>query len=144
MIIALYQQWLDEWNRRNAEGMGNLFAVDGNIIGFDGSQMIGRAELKDVLSNIFAQHPTAAYVAIIREIRFLATGVAWLKADVGMVPAGKTDINPAFNAVQTLIALKEESEWKISIFQNTPAAFHAMPELKDKMSAELREALKGE
>ena len=141
IVIALYQQWLDEWNGRNAAGMSGIFAENGTLIGFDGSQIIGRPELLDVLDNIFSHHSTASYVALIREIRLLSPGVAWLKADVGMVPAGKTDINPALNAVQTMIALKDEEGWKISVFQNTPAAFHALPELGERMTAELREVL---
>ncbi len=142
IVINLYQKWLDEWNARNAAGMTHLFAENGNLIGFDGSQIIGKDELLDVLGNIFSHHPTAAYVALIREIRLLSPGVAWLKADVGMVPAGKDDINPALNAVQTMIAVKDEDAWKISVFQNTPAAFHALPELSQRMTADLREVLR--
>ncbi len=141
-IISLYQQWLDGWNGRDAAAMGSIFAENGNLIGFDGSQIIGQPELLDVLDNIFSHHSTAAYVALIREIRLLSPGVAWLKADVGMVPAGKEDINPALNAVQTMLALKDEEGWKISAFQNTPAAFHALPELGERMTAELRDVLK--
>ena len=51
------------------------------------------------------------------------------------------DILPALNTIQTLIALKEEDKWVISVFQNTPAAFHALPELSDQMTAELRKVL---
>lgn len=143
-IINLYQSWLDAWNSRNATAMAKLFAEDGNLIGFDGSQLIGRDDLHVTLDNIFKHHPTAAYVAIIREIRHLSAGVAWLKADVGMVPSGKNDISPALNAVQTLIALKNEDNWQISLFQNTPAAFHGQPELGEAMSEELRKVLRGD
>lgn len=143
-IIELYQNWLDAWNARNATGMTDLFAVNGNLIGFDGSQIIGKVELLDVLDNVFAHHPTAAYVALIREVRLLSPGVAWLKADAGMIPHGKSDINPALNAVQTMVAVNEDESWKISVFQNTPAAFHALPELAERMTADLREVLKGD
>lgn len=143
-IINLFQSWLDAWNARNASGMAALFAEDGNLIGFDGSQLIGRPELHITLDNIFNHHQTASYVAIIREIRFLAEGVAWLKAEVGMVPAGKNDINPALNAIQTLTALKtEDNNWQISLFQNTPAALHGQPELLEQMNLELRKVLYG-
>jgi uncharacterized protein (TIGR02246 family) len=143
-IIALYQAWLDAWNARNAAGMADLFAEDGNLIGFDGSQLNGRPELHVTLDNIFKHHQTAAYVAIIREIRLLSPGVAWLKAEVGMVPAGKNDINPALNAIQTVIAMKgEDGNWQISLFQNTPAALHGQPELLEQMNVELRKVLFG-
>lgn len=140
-IIDLYQSWLTAWNNRSAEDMAALFAEEGNIIGFDGSQMHGRKDLKETLGLIFQHHATASYIAIIKEIRFFTENVAWLKADVGMVPANGTDINPALNAVQTMIAIKPGDEWQITIFQNTPAAFHAAPELAVKMTEELREVL---
>ena len=142
-IIAIYQAWLDAWNARNAAAMAALFAEDGNLIGFDGSQLNGRDELHVTLDNIFKHHQTAAYVAIIREIRLLSPGVAWLKAEVGMVPAGKNDINSALNALQTVITLKNEDGWQISLFQNTPAALHGQPELLEQMNLELRKVLFG-
>ncbi len=143
VILDLYQNWLDAWNSRNAVAMAKLFAEDGNLIGFDGSQINGSNELQITLTNIFAHHATAAYVALVREIRLLSPGVAWLKAEVGMIPTGKTDINPALNTVQTMIALKNGDDWQITLFQNTPAAFHAMPEMAEQLSAELRALLNG-
>ena len=58
-----------------------------------------------------------------------------------MIPPGKTDIEPDVNAHQTLVAVKTNSNWRIELFQNTPAAFHGRPELVDKMKDELRELL---
>ena len=48
--------------------MAALFAAHGNVVGFDGSQMNGRQEIEDHLSQIFADHPTPAYVARVREV----------------------------------------------------------------------------
>jgi hypothetical protein len=38
-----------------------------------------------------------------------------------MVPRGQTDLNPAVNAVQSLVAVKRTAAWLIAHFQNTPA-----------------------
>lgn len=70
-ISALYQTLLAGWNNRRADEMAALIAEDGNLIGFDGSPMNGRAEIQANLRQIFADHPTATYVGKIREIRFL-------------------------------------------------------------------------
>ena len=122
--------------------MAALFADDGSVVGFDGSMMETHAEIAAVLGPIFAHHPTAAYVSIVRFVRFLAPDVALLRAVVGMVPPGASDINPAVNAVQTLVAARDSSaRWRISLFQNTPAAFHGRPEESEKHSAELRKQL---
>ena len=137
-VKQLYQQVLDGWNRRSAAEMAAPFAENGSVVGFDGSQMNGRAEIEAMLAPIFADHPTARYVSIVREVRQLAPNVALLRADVGMVPPGKSQINPATNAIQSLVAVKEGAIWRVALFQNTPAQFHGRPHLVEQMTAELQ------
>ena len=141
-VPLLYQTLLEAWNDKDAHEMAELFSENGNVIGFDGSQMDGRKQIESVLGQIFADHPTPVYVAAVREVRFLAPGVALLRAVAGMVPRGHSDINPALNAVQSLIATKEQDRWRIALFQNTPAALHGRAELSDQLNEELREALR--
>lgn len=57
-VRALYQQLLDGWNKRSADAMVEPIAEDGELIGFDGSQYIGRAEILSNLQQIFSHHPT--------------------------------------------------------------------------------------
>jgi hypothetical protein len=59
-----------------------------------------------------------------------------------MVPRGQSDIDPRLNAVQTMVALKRQGEWRIVLFQNTPAAFHGRPQLVEQLTEELREAIR--
>jgi uncharacterized protein (TIGR02246 family) len=138
---SLYHQLLDCWNRRSAGEFAALFAEDASVVGFDGSQMNGRAAIADELSRIFANHQTAAYVGKIREVRPLAPGVALLRAVVGMVPPGQADINPAVNAVQSLVAAKHAGAWRVALFQTTPAQFHGRPDLAEQLTSELRQLL---
>jgi uncharacterized protein (TIGR02246 family) len=84
---------------------------------------------------------TATYVSKIRGVRFLAPEVAVLRAVVGMIPPGKKDLNPDANAIQTLVATKQEGQWRIAVFQNTPAQFHGRPELVEALTEELRQLL---
>jgi uncharacterized protein (TIGR02246 family) len=143
-IIALYHQLLNAWNMRNAREYADLFAEDGNLIGFDGSQINGRAEAEVHISRIFADHQTAPYIGKVREVRMLAPDVAMLRAVVGMVPPGQNDINPAVNAIQTLIAVRHDQAWRIALFQNTPAQFHGRPDLVQQLTDELRALLQHE
>jgi uncharacterized protein (TIGR02246 family) len=140
-VRALYRQILACWNKRSAEEMAALFAEDGNIVGFDGSQLNGRAEIEAEMSRIFAHHQTAAYVGKIREVRFLTAEVAILRAVAGMVPPGQTDINPTVNTIQTLVAAKRDGVWRIALYQNTPAQFHGRPEISQQLTEELRQLL---
>lgn len=141
-VRALYQQLLDAWNSRSAQGIAERFTEDGELIGFDGSQVVGRENILLHLTPIFANHPTPPYVSIVKDVRFPGSDVAILRACVGMVPPGEMDLNPELNAHQTLIAVKRNDEWRIELFQNTPARFHGRPELVEQMTEELRQLLK--
>jgi uncharacterized protein (TIGR02246 family) len=140
-IRELYARLLGAWNDRDADAFAALFGDDGAMIGFDGSQAVGSA-IRDHLQPIFADHPTAAYVARVREVRVLAPGVALLRAAAGMVPPDGDDLNPAVNTLQTLVAARADDNWRIVLFQNTPAQFHGRPDLTEQHLAELRPLLR--
>lgn len=140
-ILALYQLVLQQWNKRNAATMTGMFAANGILIGFDGSQLNGRAEIYAVLDEIFTNFPTAAYISIVKDVKMLSETSAQLLAVVGMVASGATDISPQVNAIQTMTAIVEEGKWRVALLQNTPAAFHGRPELAEQLSADLRHVL---
>lgn len=137
-VRALHQQLLDAWNRQDALAFASLFTPDGESVGFDGSEMSGREQMSATLGRIFADHPTARYVAKVRTLRELAPGVAVLRAVAGMVPRGSSELSPGANAVQVLVAVRDEA-WRVASFQNTPAAYHGRPEAVQRLTEELRE-----
>ena len=141
-IRSLYHAMLDSWNKKSGSDFAALFTKDGDVVGFDGSGHTGKSVIESDLQRIFAHHPTAAYVGIVRTIRFLSPDVAVLRAVAGMVPPEQRDIHPAVNAVQTIVATRDGGPWRIALFQNTPAAFHGRPEISEQLTAELREALR--
>ena len=140
-VKSLYKAIIDGWNRREAAAMAAPFAEDGEMIGFDGSQIKGRAEIAGHLAPIFADHPTAPYVAKVKEVRFLSSDVALLKAIVGMVPPGQAELNPGLNAHQTVVAVRRGDKWEAALLQTTPAQFHGRPDLVRQMTEELKQSL---
>ena len=136
-VRKLYQDLIDAWNRRSASDMAALFHDEGVSIGFDGSEMIGPSSIQSELTRIFAEHPTAPYIVKVKAGLLLSPEVALLRAIAGMVPLGKNDLDPKLNAIQSLVARKEDG-WRVILFQNTPAQFHDRPELVQQMTDELR------
>jgi uncharacterized protein (TIGR02246 family) len=137
----LYQALLERWNERDAAGMAALFEPEGHSVGFDGSEMHGPAEIESTLAQIFADHETGAYVSKIRDVRSLAPDIAVVRAAVGMVPPGASDIDPDVNAVQVVVSTRRGASWRIALLQNTPAQYHGRPEAAEALTAELRELL---
>ena len=141
-VVPLYTRLLEAWNRRGSDAFASLFTETGSVVGFDGSQMNGREEIASELHAIFADHSTAAYVAKVREVRQIEPQVALVRAVVGMVSPGSTKLNPAANAIQSLLVVLESDQPKIALLHNTPAAFHERPHLREQLTQELTEVLR--
>jgi uncharacterized protein (TIGR02246 family) len=138
-VRALYADLIDAWNRRDAKAFAHLFADDGNMVGFDGSQATA-PDIEGHLQPIFTDHPTARYVVRVREVRPLGAQAAVLRAIAGMVPPGQDQLNPDLNAVQAVTAEEFDGRWRIVLFQNTPAQYHGRPDLVERHTAELAES----
>jgi uncharacterized protein (TIGR02246 family) len=136
-VRATYRAILAGWNAQDASAFAAPFADDGEVIGFDGSRVVGRAQIEAEMSGIFTDHPTGSYVGIARGVRQLGPDVAILHAVSGVVPAGADAIKPELNAIQSLVAQRQAGGWRVVLYQNTPAAFHGRPELADALTAEL-------
>jgi uncharacterized protein (TIGR02246 family) len=137
-IRNLYQQILLAWNQHDAAAMASCFEPNGSIVGFDGSQVDSRPAIEAHLKPIFADHPTAAYVAKVREIRQLDERVALLRAAAGMIPPGMHELKPELNTVHTLVAVRNPERWSAALFQSTPAAWHGRPNDVAALVEELR------
>ena len=138
-VRDVYRRLIDGWNANDAGAMAAAVAADGLVIGFDGSQMSGRDEVRDELGRIFADHRTATYVTKVRSVRELGDEAGLLHAVVGMVPADGSKIMPQQNSIQTVVAARDGEGWTAALFQTTPAQFHGRPELTEALTAELTE-----
>jgi uncharacterized protein (TIGR02246 family) len=139
-VVALYRQIINGWNQHSADAFAGAFAADGEAIGFDGSRMTGRDEIAATLGQIFADHVTAPYVPKVKSVRLVSPDVAILSAIVGMVPPGAVDLNPALNALQSVVAGRRDGRWRVELMQTTPAQLHGRPEEVERMTEELRQA----
>jgi uncharacterized protein (TIGR02246 family) len=135
---ALYDSLIAGWNNHDGAAMAGPFAEDGVVIGFDGSVSSGRKTIETEMSSIFADHETGRYAVKVHSVRSLGSQAMILRAIAGLVPPDQTAINPETNSHQTVVAEQHEGQWKIVLFQNTPAQFHGRPELVEDMTRELQ------
>jgi uncharacterized protein (TIGR02246 family) len=138
---ALYRRLIDGWNDHDADAMGAALLENSLVIGFDGSQMIGREQVVSELRSVFADHEVARYVTKVRSVTPLGADVVLLHAVAGMVPPGASEIMPERNCIQTVVAHRAAGEWLVALFQTTPAQFHGRPELSEALTAELSQEL---
>jgi uncharacterized protein (TIGR02246 family) len=140
-VRDLYTSILRCWNAGDAGAFAQLFSRSGSVVGFDGSQVDGQESIEAHLAKVFSSHATAAYIGKVREVRLLGQDVVLLRAVAGMVPPGKSNLNPALNTIHTLVAANHSGHWRVELFQSTPAAFHGRPEVTDRLTSELQTEL---
>ena len=140
-IRELYARLIDGWNANDAAAMAAALANDALVIGYDGSQMLGREEVASQLGQVFADHRTATYVTKVRSVKPFGSTTALLHAVVGMLPPGGAEIMPDRNAIQTVVAHRDDDGLSVKLFQTTPAQFHGRPELSAALTAELADLL---
>ena len=139
---ALYRAVLDAWNARDASRLAELFFEQAQLTGFDGSMLEGRAEIESSFARMFRNYSTPTYVGKVRTAIRLTEDVVMIRAVAGMVPPGHHDIDPQLNAVQSLVVVRRQGRWRIAAFHNTPAVFHDRPEIRDRLTSELRDLLR--
>ena len=141
-VEELYANLMEAWNKRDAKAFEDLFILDGDLVGFDGTQMHGQGSIGEHLRQIFADPPTPKYVYRITGVTQISTAVAIVRAIAGMVPPGKTDLDPKLHAVHRLTAVHRGGAYRAALFQNTPARLDRRPQDLEQMTADLRAAMK--
>jgi uncharacterized protein (TIGR02246 family) len=141
-LTDLYVRLLKAWNDRDAKAMAACFGDEAVMIGFDGSMAEGQGAIETHLAPIFRDHPTAAYTAILRSEHTYGD-VRLLRADAGMLPYGKQDLQSETISRQTLVARQTDSGLRIVLFQNTAIALDQDKATRATIYGDLQQALKG-
>ncbi len=119
-VRYLYQRLMDGWNRGSGEAFAAVFSEDGDLVAFDGTHFRGRKEIAPYHQQLFDKWMKGTrLVGRVKDVRFLSTDVALLHAVGGTVMRGKTKPSPERDSIQTLVATRQGSEWRLAAFQNT-------------------------
>jgi uncharacterized protein (TIGR02246 family) len=119
-VRALYEQLMDGWNQGSAEAFAAPFCEDGDLIGFDGTHLKGRAEIVSFHQPLFDKWLKGTrLVGRVKAVRFLSDKVALIHAVGGTVMRGKAEASPERDSIQTLVAVRRDGDWRLAAFQNT-------------------------
>jgi uncharacterized protein (TIGR02246 family) len=119
-VRALYQQLMDGWNQGSGDAFAAVFTEDGDLIGFDGTHFKGRQEIAPFHQRLFDKWLKGSrLVGEVKDVRFLSPDVALMHAVGGTVMRGKSEPSPERDSIQTLLATRQDGEWRLAAFQNT-------------------------
>jgi len=119
-VRALYQELMDGWNRGSGDAFAAAFTEDGDLVAFDGTHFEGREEIAPFHQQLFDKWLKGTrLVGEVKNVRFLSPDVAVMHAVGSTVMRGKSEPSPERDSIQTLVATRQDGEWRLAAFQNT-------------------------
>ena len=119
-VRALYDELMEGWNRGSGEAFAAPFAEDGHLVAFDGTHFEGRQEIASFHQPLFDKWLKGTrLVGRVKSVRFLSPDVALMHVIGGTVMRGESKPSPVRDSIQTLVATRKDSRWKLAAFQNT-------------------------
>jgi uncharacterized protein (TIGR02246 family) len=119
-IHQLFQALLDAWGAGNATDYAALFREDADYIAFDGVNQKGRGAIIASHQPLFTRWLKGSRLTgQIDSLRFLAPNVALIHASGSILDHGRSTPAPERASSQTLVATKENGEWRFVAFHNT-------------------------
>ncbi len=120
-IRQLFENLIKSWNKGDGEAYASQFTEDSDYIAFDGTHFKGRranADNHQKLFDTFLKGSTLEQQRI-TDLRFLVPDVALLHM-VGTVNLKwQKRVAAGRFSIQTLVAVRQNGEWKFAAFQNT-------------------------
>ena len=119
-VRDLYRELMDGWNRGSGEDYAAVFTEDGDLVAFDGTHFDGIGEIAPFHQELFDKWMKGTrLVGRVKDVRFLSPDVALMHAVGSTVMRGKSEPSPERDSIQTLVAVRQNGQWRLAAFQNT-------------------------
>jgi len=119
-ILALFEDLLGDWGRGDGEAYGSRFTEEADYVAFDGTHTRGRQEIAASHQRLFDGFLEGTRLrGRVLSIKFPSPDVALVHATGGTVMRGKTKPSPERASIQTLVAVREDSDWRFAAFHNS-------------------------
>jgi uncharacterized protein (TIGR02246 family) len=120
LLIGLFDRLMEGWNREDADTFASVFTDDAVFVAFDGTTLLGRAEIAEFHRPLFATHLKGMRLSgTLEEVRYVAADVSILLMLGATTLPGKAHPSPTRDSVQTLTAIRQDGQWSFATFQNT-------------------------
>lgn len=119
-VDALLQSVSERWNAGDADAYAEAFTEDASYVAFDGSRSVGRKQISEMHRGLFRSVLKGSrLVTLEREIRPIAPEAVEIFSKGAVLRRGQSKPSKRALSVQTWVAVKRGSGWRISAFQNT-------------------------
>jgi uncharacterized protein (TIGR02246 family) len=123
LVRAIPQRIVDGWNRGDGNAVASVYADDGVLVAGHGVVKRGRTQIAKYHEALFATTIKGTTLTVeVTSVRFLDPETVILQTEGGILWPGETSLASGNRGIQSFVAVKQESEWRIVLFQNTRIA----------------------
>lgn len=127
-IAALTQQIVAAWAKHDAAAFGDVFTEDGTMI-LAGVYCEGRAAVREFMAKAFdGPYRGTQVTGTPISIRFLGPDAAILLSSGGVIAAGATEVAPDSGIRASWLVTRQDGQWRLLAYQNTPSTAAAAAE----------------
>ena len=126
-IRAVIAGLSDAWTAGDARAWAAAFTEDADFTVWNGLYVKGREAVEQGHRQIFSTvYKDTAHRMTVRSIRFLRGDVAVVHAEASVVKKGE-DFPASPQVVPLFVMVKDEGQWRVSVFQNTSVQAGSVP-----------------
>lgn len=119
-VAGLTQRLVAAWSGHNADAFADLFVEDGTMI-LPGVFCTGRSEIRAFMEHAFeTEYKDSQVTGQPLDLRFLASDVAVLLTEGGVLAPGDTEVSADRAIRATWLAVKQDGQWRLANYQNSP------------------------
>jgi uncharacterized protein (TIGR02246 family) len=121
-VIELLGRLRDAWERGDGEAYGELFSEDAQYVTAPGERMHGRKAISESHQRIFDTFFKGTKLGRNYPVRMdeIRPDVVLVEASGSVLFPGEDEQRVAPNGLMTLVVTKNDADWRIVSFQNTP------------------------
>lgn len=109
------------WSKNDADGVADQFAEDGVLILPGDVLKRGREEIRSFMAAAYAgPFKGTGVTGQPVDVRFVGEDVALLRTHGGILAPGESEIAPELAVRSTWVLVKDDDEWKLAGYQNSP------------------------
>jgi uncharacterized protein (TIGR02246 family) len=124
-IRQVVQRVQDAWNANDGKAFAAPFAQDADYVVVNGTFVKGREEIEKGHIGIFSSIYKGSHnVATVKSVRFLRKDVAVAHIEWNLEFTAGGEKRKA-RAMNTMVVTKDNGNWSIAVFQNTPLQMEA-------------------